>query len=102
VVPKLSILAEPSVALVDRNVDKHGTRAVAEEYLKYLYSPEGQKIAAKHYYRPRHPEYADRADLARLPKVRLVTIDQAFGSWAKAQATHFDDGGLFDQIQASK
>ncbi|KAB7780659.1 sulfate ABC transporter substrate-binding protein [Xanthomonas sp. LMG 12459] len=102
VVPKLSILAEPSVALVDKNVDKHGTRAVAEEYLKYLYSPEGQKIAARHYYRPRHPEYADRADLARLPNVRLVTIDQAFGSWAKAQATHFDDGGLFDQIQASK
>lgn len=65
VVPKLSILAEPSVALVDKNVDKHGTRAVAEEYLKYLYSPEGQKIAARHYYRPRHPEYADRADLAR-------------------------------------
>ena len=102
VVPKLSILAEPSVAVVDKNVDKHGTRDVAEEYLKYLYSPEGQKIAARHYYRPRHPEYADRADIARLPKVQLVTIDQAFGSWAKAQAEHFNDGGLFDQIQASK
>ncbi|MDR6671468.1 sulfate ABC transporter substrate-binding protein [Xanthomonas sp. 1678] len=102
VVPKLSILAEPSVAVVDKNVDKHGTRAAAEEYLKYLYSPEGQKIAARHYYRPRHPEYADRADIARLPKVQLVTIDQQFGSWAKAQAEHFNDGGLFDQIQASK
>ncbi|HBK46003.1 MAG TPA: sulfate transporter subunit [Xanthomonadaceae bacterium] len=102
VVPKLSILAEPSVALVDKNVDKHGTREVAEEYLKYLYSPEGQKIAAKHYYRPRHPEYADRDDVARFPKVELVTIDQAFGSWSKAQAEHFADGGVFDQIQASK
>ncbi|MBN6152457.1 sulfate ABC transporter substrate-binding protein [Xanthomonas sp. AmX2] len=102
VVPKLSILAEPSVALVDKNVDKHGTRAVAEAYLKYLYSPEGQKIAARHYYRPRHPEYADPADIARLPKVQLVTIDRAFGSWNKAQAEHFAEGGLFDQIQASK
>lgn len=102
VVPKLSILAEPSVAVVDKNVDKHGTRAAAEEYLKYLYSPEGQKIAAKHYYRPRHPEYADKADIARFPKVELVTIDQAFGSWQKAQAEHFADGGIFDQIQASK
>jgi sulfate transport system substrate-binding protein len=102
VVPKLSILAEPSVALVDKNVDKHGTRAVAEEYLKYLYSPEGQKIAAKHYYRPRHPEFADKDDIARFPKVELVTIDQGFGSWQKAQAEHFADGGIFDQIQASK
>jgi sulfate/thiosulfate-binding protein len=102
VVPKLSILAEPSVAVVDANVDKHGTREVAEAYLKYLYSPEGQKIAARHYYRPRHPEHADRADVARFPKVELVTVDQAFGSWRQAQAEHFADGGVFDQIQASK
>nr|WP_272914619.1 sulfate ABC transporter substrate-binding protein [Stenotrophomonas panacihumi] len=102
VVPKLSILAEPSVAVVDKNVDKHGTREVAEAYLKYLYSPEGQKIAARHYYRPRKPEFADPADIARFPKVELVTIQTAFGGWDKAQAEHFADGGLFDQIQASK
>ena len=102
VVPKLSILAEPPVALVDKNVDKHGTREVAQAYLQYLYSPEGQKIAAKHYYRPRFPQYADPADIARFPKVELVTIDQVFGSWAKAQATHFAEGGVFDQIQAEK
>ena len=102
VVPKLSILAEPPVALVDKNVDKHGTREVAQAYLQYLYSPEGQKIAAKHYYRPRFPQYADPADTARFPKVELVTIDQVFGSWAKAQATHFAEGGVFDQIQAEK
>mgnify|MGYP003575578099 CR=1 FL=1 len=102
VVPKLSILAEPSVALVDRNVDRHGTRDAAEGYLKYLYSPEGQRIAARHYYRPRHPGHADPADVARFPKVELVTIQQAFGSWEKAQTEHFADGGLFDQIQSSK
>ena len=102
VVPKLSILAEPPVALVDKNVDKHGTREVAQAYLQYLYSPEGQKIAAKHYYRPRFPQYADPTDIARFPKVELVTIDQVFGSWAKAQATHFAEGGVFDQIQAEK
>ena len=102
VVPKLSILAEPPVALVDKNVDKHGTREVAQAYLQYLYSPEGQKIAAKHYYRPRHPEFADPADIARFPKVELVTIDQVFGSWAQAQAKHFADGGVFDQIQSEK
>jgi len=102
VVPKLSILAEPSVALVDKNADKHGTREVAEAYLKYLYSPEGQKIAAKHYYRPRNPEAADPADIARFPKLELVTIQSAFGSWDKAQTEHFADGGIFDQIQASK
>ena len=102
VVPKLSILAEPPVALVDKNVDKHGTREVAQAYLQYLYSPGGQKIAAKHYYRPRHPEFADPADIARFPKVELVTIDQVFGSWAQAQAKHFAEGGVFDQIQSEK
>ena len=102
VVPKLSILAEPSVALVDRNVDRHCTREVAQAYLRYLYSPEGQRIAARHYYRPRHPEHADRADIARFPQVQRVTIRQAFGSWEKAQSEHFADGGVFDQIQAGK
>ncbi len=102
VVPKLSILAEPPVALVDKNVDKHGTREVAQAYLNYLYSPEGQKIAARHYYRPRYPQYADPADIARFPDVELVTIEGVFGSWAKAQATHFAEGGVFDQIQSEK
>jgi len=100
VVPSLSILAEPPVALVDRNVDKHGTREAAQAYLQFLYSPTGQRLAAKHYYRPRHPQYAAPADVARFPKLELVTIDKVFGSWAKAQATHFADGGVFDQIQA--
>ena len=100
VVPSLSILAEPPVALVDRNVDKHGTREVARAYLKYLYSPAGQRLAAKHYYRPRYPQYAASEDVARFPKLELVTINGVFGSWAKAQATHFADGGVFDQIQA--
>ncbi|WP_411832650.1 sulfate ABC transporter substrate-binding protein [Pseudoxanthomonas mexicana] len=102
VVPSLSILAEPPVTLVDRNVDKHGTREVAQAYLQYLYSPAGQRLAAKHYYRPRHPQHADPEDIKRFPKVELVTIDQEFGSWAKAQQVHFSDGGVFDQIQARK
>ena len=103
VVPSLSILAEPPVALVDKNVDKHGTRDVAQAYLQFLYSPTGQKLAAKHYYRPRYPQYADPADIARFSKkIELVTIDKVFGSWAKAQATHFADGGEFDKFQAAK
>ncbi|HHW4678270.1 MAG TPA: sulfate ABC transporter substrate-binding protein [Xylella sp.] len=102
VMPKLSILAEPSVTWVDKNVDKHGNRAAAEAYLRYLYSSTGQRLAAKHFYRPRYPELVDAADLAKFPRVRLVTIGQAFGSWAKAQQEHFADGGLFDQIQAGK
>jgi sulfate transport system substrate-binding protein len=97
VVPSLSILAEPSVALVDKVVDRKGTRKVAEEYLKFLYSPEGQEIAAKNYYRPRLESVAARyAD--KFPKVALITIDDVFGGWQKAQKTHFADGGVFDQI----
>jgi sulfate/thiosulfate-binding protein len=102
VVPKLSILAEPPVALVDKNVDKHGTRAEAQAYLEFLYTPEAQKIIAHNYYRPRHPEFADPADIARFPKVKLVTIDEAFGGWAKAQSRHFADGGEFDKMLAGK
>jgi sulfate transport system substrate-binding protein len=100
VVPSVSILAEPPVALVDGNVDRNKTRDVAEAYLQYLYSPDGQRIAAKHFYRPRKPEYAAAEDVARLPKVDLFTIDQVFGGWAKAQATYFSDGGVFDQLYA--
>jgi sulfate transport system substrate-binding protein len=93
--PSISILAEPPVAVVDRNVDKHGTRAAAEAYLKFLYSDEGQELAAKHHYRPRNPAVAARH---ALPKLKLFTVDQLFGGWRKAQATHFADGGTFDQI----
>ena len=103
VVPSISILAEPPVTVVDKFADKHGTLAAAEEYLKYLYSPEGQRLAAKHYYRPIHPEHAEAADMARFPQVELVTIDEVFAGWQDAQKTHFDDGGVFDQIyQPSK
>jgi sulfate transport system substrate-binding protein len=98
VVPSLSILAEPPVTLVDHVVDKHGTRAVAQAYLEYLYSPTGQAIAAKHFYRPVAPEHADPADLERFPEVELITIDEVFGGWQKAQTRHFADGGIFDQI----
>ena len=98
VVPSFSILAEPPVSLVDQVVDKRGTRKVAEAYLDFLYSPEAQKIIARNFYRPIHPENADPADIARFPKIRLVTVDQAFGGWAKAQADHFAEGGTFDQI----
>ncbi len=97
VVPSESILAEPPVAVVDGNVDAKGTRKVAEAYLQYLYSPEGQKLAAKHYYRPVKPELASAEDIARFPKLELFGIDK-FGGWKEAQAAHFGDGGVFDQI----
>ncbi|WP_373063715.1 sulfate ABC transporter substrate-binding protein [Zavarzinia sp.] len=98
VVPSLSILAEPPVAVVDKVVDKRGTRKVAEAYLKYLYSKEGQEIAAQWFYRPRDKEVAAKYK-ETFPTIELVTIDDAaFGGWRKAQATHFADGGVFDQI----
>ncbi len=97
VVPSSSILAEPPVAVVDRNVDRHATRAVAQAYLEFLYTPEAQELAAKHFYRPRDPKVAAR-HAARFPKVELFTIDAVFGGWARAQATHFADGAVFDQI----
>ena len=97
VVPSVSILAEPPVAVVDKVVDKRGTRALAEAYLKYLYSEDGQRIAGKHYYRPSNAKVA--AEYAtQFPSSKLITIDAVFGGWAKAQKTHFDDGGTFDQI----
>src|SRR5262249_13402584 len=95
VVPSLSILAEPPVALVDKVVDKKGTRAVAQAYLEYLYAPEAQEIAARSYYRPR---LAAEKYAATFPKIQLITIDEVFGGWQKAQKTHFADGGVFDQI----
>jgi len=98
VVPSETILAEPPVAVVEGMADRHGTRAAAQAYLEYLYEPEGQRIAARHYYRPAEPEKADPKDLAQFPKVSLFTIDAAFGGWAEAQKTHFADGGVFDQI----
>jgi len=97
VAPPRSILAEPPVAVVDENVDAKGTRKAAQEYLAYLYSPEGQAVAAKHYYRPIEPQYASAEDMARFPKIDLFGIDR-FGGWKKVQAQHFDDGGVFDQI----
>jgi sulfate/thiosulfate-binding protein len=97
VAPSVSILAEPPVAVVDKVANKHGTRAVAQAYLEYLYTPEGQEIAARHFYRPRSAAVAEKYG-AQFPKMALVTIDEVFGGWAKAQAAHFADGALFDQI----
>jgi len=97
VVPSVSILAEPPVAVVDRNVDKKGTRKVATAYLNYLYSEEGQRIAAKNFYRPRNEKVA--AEFAKqFPSLKLVTIDKDFGGWKTAQPKFFNDGGVFDQI----
>jgi sulfate/thiosulfate transport system substrate-binding protein len=98
VVPSVSILAEPSVAVVDKVVDKRGTRKVAEEYLKYLSSPEGQTIAAKHYYRPRDMKSVPEEYAKAFSEIELFTVDDVFGGWAKAQKEHFDNGGVFDQI----
>ena len=97
VAPSVSILAEPPVAVVDKVVDKRGTRKVAEAYLQYLYSAEGQEIAAKHYYRPAVPKFAKKY-AAQFPKIKLFTIDEVAGGWTKAQKAHFADGGMFDQI----
>lgn len=101
VVPSLSILAEPSVAVVDKVVDKKGTRAVAEAYLKYLYSEEGQRIAGQNFYRPTDAKVAGEF-AKQFPKLELFTIDQAFGGWAAADKAHFADGGSFDQIYTKK
>jgi sulfate/thiosulfate transport system substrate-binding protein len=98
VVPSISIRAEPPVAWVDRNVDRHGTRKLAEAYLRFLYTPAGQRLAAKHFYRPADPDAVPAAELARFAAVKMVTIDSAFGGWKKAQAAHFADGGFFDRI----
>ncbi|MFO0122663.1 MAG: sulfate ABC transporter substrate-binding protein [Inhella sp.] len=102
VVPSLSIQAEPPVAVVDKNVDRKGTRAVAQAYLEYLYTPEGQELAAQNYYRPRDPQVAARHAKTFNLKVNLFTIDDVFGGWTKAQTTHFNDGAVFDRIFTKK
>jgi sulfate/thiosulfate-binding protein len=102
VAPSLSILAEPPVTTVNQYARKHHTLDVAAAYLEYLYSPEAQKLIAKHYYRPTSPEAADPADMARFPKLELVQIDKDFGGWVKAQQEHFAEGGIFDQIYSSR
>ncbi|MDR1901194.1 MAG: sulfate ABC transporter substrate-binding protein [Treponema sp.] len=97
VVPSLSILAEPAVAWVDTVVKKKGTEQIAQDYLKYLYSKEGQRLAGKHYYRPRDPDVV-KEFTDQFPSLKLITIDEVFGGWATAQPYHFGDGGVFDQI----
>jgi sulfate/thiosulfate transport system substrate-binding protein len=101
IVPSISILAEPPVTVVDKVVDKRGTRAVAQAYLEYLYSPEGQDIAGQNYYRPTDPKVAEKYAKS-FPKVNLFKIDDVFGGWAKAQKTHFSDGGTFDKVYTKK
>jgi sulfate transport system substrate-binding protein len=98
VLPSLSILAEPPVTLVDGNAQKHGTLEVARAYLEYLYSPAGQKLAARHFYRPVQPEHADPEDIKRFSQLNLVTINEVFGGWQAAQTRFFADGAIFDQI----
>jgi sulfate transport system substrate-binding protein len=97
VAPSISILAEPPVAVVDKVVDKRGTRKVAEAYLRYLYSDEGQAIAASQFYRPRSQKVA-KEYAGRFPRLDLFTVDEAFGGWRNAHKTHFADGAIFDQI----
>jgi len=97
VTPPMRILAEPPVSVVDKNARRHHTTDVANEYLKYLYSDEGQEIAAKNFYRPRNAAIAEKY-AANFTKLKLVTLEQEFGGWARAQKTHFADGGIFDQI----
>ena len=99
VTPSLSILAEPPVSVVDKVVDKRGTRKVAQAYLEYLYSPEGQEIAARHYYRPQDAKVAAKYG-KQFVKTKLITVDKVFGGWRNAQKVHFSDGGVFDQIYA--
>ncbi len=98
VTPSLSVLAEPSVAVVDKNAQSHGATAVAEAYLKFLYTPEGQTIAAKNFYRPRDTGTVDAALLKQFPEIELFTVDSVFGGWSAVHKKHFADGGEFDAI----
>ena len=98
VMPSISILAEPPVAIVDKNVDRHGTRNAAQAYLEFLSTPQGQALAAKHHFRPANPQGVPAELLAPFPQVKTVTVDAAFGGWKKAQATHFADGAFFDKL----
>lgn len=97
ITPSLSMLAEPPVSWVDKNTEKHKTTAIAKAYLEYLYSPVGQDLVGKHYYRPRSAAAAKKY-ANQFGKVSLVSVDKVFGGWQKAQKTHFNDGGIFDQI----
>jgi sulfate transport system substrate-binding protein len=101
VIPSISILAEPPVAVVEKNAKKHGTEELAKAYLTYLYSSEAQDIAGKHFYRPRDAKALEKWS-KNFPKINLVTIDKDFGGWTKAQKTHFDDGGTFDQVYGNR
>jgi len=101
VYPSLSILAEPPVAVVEKNTEKNGTTAAAKAYLEFLYTDEAQELAGKHFYRPRNAAILAKY-AAKLPAIPLVTVDKDFGGWAKAQKTHFDDGGTFDQAYGTK
>ena len=101
VIPSISILAEPPVAVVEKNAKKHGTEELAKAYLTYVYSAEAQDIAGKHFYRPRDAKALEKWS-KNFPKINLVTIDKEFGGWAKAQKTHFDDGGTFDQVYGNR
>jgi sulfate transport system substrate-binding protein len=98
ITPSVSILAEPPVAVVDKNAEAHGTTDVAEAYLKFLYSPRGQEIVAKNFYRPSEPSLVDKDVLKQFPEVELFKLDDVFGGWKKAHAIHFADGGEFDKI----
>jgi sulfate transport system substrate-binding protein len=93
--------AAPPVAMVDKYVDQHGTRAVAEAYLRFLYTPQAQEMAAQHYFRPSLEDVAARHSSA-FPPIKMITVNEVFGSWKQAQKTHFDEGGLFDQIARSR
>jgi sulfate/thiosulfate-binding protein len=101
VAPSMSILAEPPVSIVDKVAKRQGTEALAKAYLEYLYSPEGQEIVARNHYRPRLEAIAQKY-AADFPKINLFTIDEVFGGWQKAQKTHFNEVGIFDEIQAGK
>ena len=101
VIPSISILAEPPVAVVEKNAKKHGTEELAKAYLTYVYSAEAQDFAGKHFYRPRDAKALEKWS-KNFPKINLVTIDKEFGGWAKAQKTHFDDGGTFDQVYGNR
>jgi len=102
VIPSLSILAEPPVAVLDKNAESHGTKEVATAYLEYLYSPVGQQIVARHYYRPSEPESVDKKVLEQFPKIELFSVADVFGSWKDAQAKHFADGAIFDSIYTAQ
>lgn len=102
VVPSVSILAEPPVTVLDKNAEAKGTKEVATGYLEYLYSPVGQKIAAKNYYRPSEPEYVDKEVLKQFPEITLFSVKDAFGGWKEAQAKHFAEGGIFDTIYTAQ